>query len=181
MSPGPSSAARRLDRARRHARLDTLAVAVLGVLTILMWVVAVPAVRDALAAAGAEPVSAQVVQCPQDRILAPPCQVTFELQGATVTGTLRQGMVFGVEPGERIDIYPVDDGTVRLAGRRAFADPALLVLLSLATTSYTLRRWTRLGPTTRRTDRTPGPGRRELRRPLRGLSGSRRTRVHPAA
>lgn len=179
MRPGHSSADRRRRRTRRHGRLDALAVAVLAALTVVLWVVAVPAARGALTRAGADTVSAQVAQCPQQRVLAPPCEVTFTQQGATVTRALHQGTLFGVEPGERIEVHPLDDGTVAIGGWRAFADTALLVLLALALTSYTLRRWTRLagpGPAP-----SGGTGRDDALRRDADPPPRRGSRAHPAA
>ncbi len=184
--PGRSSADRRQRRARRHARLDALAVGALTVLTVLLWVVAGPATRDGISRIGADTVSAQVTHCPQDRLPAPPCEVTFEQQGAAATGVLRQGALFGAEPGERIEVYPAVDGTVALAGWRGFAEHAMLLLLALALTSYTLRRWTRLRPP-RGGERSADPegsgwgARWGVQRRDAGPSSGRGSRAYPAA
>lgn len=181
-----SSAEHRRRRARRHARLDALAVAVLAALTVLLWLVAVPAVHHALTrVAAADSVTAQVVECPQERVLAPPCQVSFVQQGTTVTRDLTQGTLFGPEPGEWIDVHAPDDGTVTIGGWRAFAEPALLLFLAVAHTSFTLRRWTRVefghGRGLQRPDGAKRTGRRQLPRAGQPATRPRGSRAHPAA
>lgn len=181
---GTRSAVRRNPRTRRSARLDGLAVAILAAMTVLLWVAAIPQTRDALIRFGADhAVGAQVTQCPTDRVLSPPCQVTFPKDGESVTRPLTHAGLFGVEPGEAVEVLPAPDGTVTLAGWRPVADSALLLLLALAFTSYTMRRWVRAAPLRRtgRSDRSLRDGRRVSRPRGHRRTGPGRSSGQPAA
>ena len=135
--------------------LQTLVVLILATMSALLWCAAVFQLRDTFTEFGAtDSRPAVVVSCPTQGLLPGQCQVMYRSDGQQIVRRLTHTGLLGVDVGDEIMVHTSADGaaedTVAIGGWRLYLDSFVLVVLAMAVTSYTLRRWVSGTPPTRR-------------------------------